>query len=88
MFGAALITKYTALALVPLLGALAGGFAFFGLGRYAGLGRRHTLQRVALLALLFLWRSDDINAIYRFDPRACRWRRSRQPSPENQITRG
>jgi hypothetical protein len=90
MFGAALITKYTALALVPLLGALACGFAFFGLGRYAGLGRRRALQRVALLALLFSCSGlTIINAIYRFDRTGLSVAQIlEQPEPENQITRG
>jgi 4-amino-4-deoxy-L-arabinose transferase-like glycosyltransferase len=89
MFGAALITKYTALGLVPLLGALAGGFAFFGLGRYAGLGRRRALQRFALLGLLFACSGLLlINAIYRFDRTGLSVAQIlEQPEPENQITR-
>ncbi|HKP55449.1 MAG TPA: glycosyltransferase family 39 protein [Polyangiales bacterium] len=90
MFGAALITKYTALALVPVLGALAGGFAFFGLGRYAGLGRRRALQRVALLGVLFVCSGLTlINAIYRFDRTGLSVAQIlEQPEPENMITRG
>jgi hypothetical protein len=90
MFGAALIIKYTALALVPLLGGLAAACAFFGLGRYAGLGRRRALQQVALLALLFLCSGlTMINAIYGFDRTGLSVSEIfQQPEPENPITRG
>jgi dolichyl-phosphate-mannose--protein O-mannosyl transferase len=43
MFGAAVTTKYTALALLPVLGLLAIACAWFGLGRYAGMPRKRAL---------------------------------------------
>ncbi|HKU39397.1 MAG TPA: hypothetical protein VJR89_14665, partial [Polyangiales bacterium] len=90
MFGAALITKYTALALVPLFGALGFGFAWFGLGRYAGSSRRSALRAVAVLAVCFACTGLFlINAVYGFDRTGLSVAEIlQQPEPENQITRG
>lgn len=90
MFGAAVTTKYTALALLPVLGLLALVCAFFGLGRYAGVARARALKSTALLALLVACVGlFSINAIYRFDRTGLRVEQMLQlPEPMNQITRG
>jgi hypothetical protein len=90
MFGVAVTTKYTALALLPVLGVLAIACAWFGLGRYAGLPRKRALLSTALLALLVCATGlVSINAIYGFDRTGLRVDQILQlPEPMNQITRG
>jgi 4-amino-4-deoxy-L-arabinose transferase-like glycosyltransferase len=90
MFGAAVTTKYTALALLPVLGLLAIACAWFGLGRYAGIPRKRALLSTALFALLVCATGLlSINAIYRFDRTGLRVDQILQlPEPMNQITRG
>ncbi len=90
MFGAAITTKYTALALLPLLGAMAGACALLGLGRYAGMERAKALKSVALFGLFVAATGLlSINAVYRFDRTGMRVDEILQiPEPVNQITRG
>jgi hypothetical protein len=89
-FGAAVTIKYTALALLPVIGLLALACAWFGLGRYAGVARKRALISTALLALLVMGTGlFSINAIYRFDRTGLRVDQILQlPEPMNQITRG
>jgi hypothetical protein len=89
-FAAAVTIKYTALALLPVLGLLVLVCAWFGLGRYAGLARKPALRSAALLAL-FVAGSGllGINAIYGFDRTGLRVDQILElPEPMNQITRG
>ena len=89
-FAAAITIKYTALALVPVLGLLVLGCAWFGLGRYAGMPRKRALGAAAMLALLVAGTGLlGVNAIYRFDRTGMRVDHILElPEPMNQITRG
>lgn len=89
-FGAAVTTKYTALALLPIIGLLALGCAWFGLGRYRGVPRKRALLSIAGLAIaVCLTGLLAINAIYQFDRTGLRVDQIlQQPEPMNQITRG
>jgi 4-amino-4-deoxy-L-arabinose transferase-like glycosyltransferase len=89
-FGAAVTIKYTALALLPVLGLLAIACAVFRLGRYANLPRKRALASVAVLALCVSgFGLLSINAVYGFDRSGLRVDEILQlPEPMNQITRG
>ena len=90
MFAAAITIKYTALALLPVLGVLAFACAWFGLGRYADLPRKRALRSSVLLAAFVAGTGLlGINAVYRFDRTGMRVDQILElPEPMNQITRG
>lgn len=66
--GAALATKFTAVALLPVAALVLGGAAWFGVGRFAGVSRLRALRKAGVvLALIGVCGVFSIDAAYRFE---------------------
>jgi len=88
--GIALATKYTALALLPVLGSFMLACALLGLGRFAGVARKQAVWTCVKLGLLVaLSGLFVINAAYKFDRTGMQVGQIlKLPEPMNQVTRG